>query len=131
MLEWIFIIGLSVAVVSLMVYEVLMSKKHEEELGDADEEISRLIDKYSDAQDTITKLNDNFATSIDTHNKAYDDILVRCKKLELELADKDMEIMKLTFKLNEQNAKEAAEIINTFKETTNGKEETRHEEKEA
>lgn len=106
MLEWIFIIGLSVVVVSLMVYEVLMSKRHEEELGDADEEISMLLDKYSNAQDTITKLNDNFATSIDTHNKAYDDILVRCKKLELELADKDMEIMKLQLKLDNLSKKE-------------------------
>ena len=127
MVEWIIIIGLAIVCASLMVYEILMSKKHQEELGDADEEISRLIDKYSDAQDTITKLNDNFATSIDTHNKAYDDILVRYKKLELELADKDMEIMKLTFKLNEQNAKEAVEIINTFKETTNEKEEVKEE----
>lgn len=99
MLEWIFIIGLSVVVVSLMVYEVLMSKKHEEELGDADQEISVLLDKYSAAQKTITELNSNFASSIDVHSKAYDDILVRCKKLELELSEKEAEIIKLQARL--------------------------------
>lgn len=117
MLEWIFIVGLSAISVSLMVYEVLMSKKYEEELGDADEEISMLLDKYSNAQDTIAKLNDNFATSIDTHNKAYDDILVRCKKLELELDDKDMEILKLQLKLDNLSKKE---IENEKEEVENG-----------
>jgi hypothetical protein len=98
-IEWIFIICLAIVCVSLMVYEVIMSKKHEEELGDADEEINMLIDKYSAAQKTILELNSNFASSIDVHSKAYDDILVRCKKLEIELSEKEAEIIKLQARL--------------------------------
>lgn len=96
------IVSLSLLLISLLAYCIVTHRRHE---LDQDEWINGhniLLEKLADSQKDYVELLEKYSSSIDKHAAAYDDILNRYKKLELELDAKDLEIDRLNTILNLQ-----------------------------
>lgn len=96
------IVSLSLLLISLLAYCIVTHRRHE---LDRDEWLNGhniLYEKLAASQEDYVALLEKYSSSIDKHAAAYDDILNRCKKLELELDAKDLEIDRLNTILNLQ-----------------------------
>jgi len=96
------IVSLSLLLISLLAYCIVTHKRHE---LDRDEWVNGnniLYEKLAVSQEDYVELLEKYSSSIDKHTAAYDDLLNICKRLELELDAKDLEIDRLNTILNLQ-----------------------------
>lgn len=94
------IISLSLLLISILGYCIVSHRQHNLDLDEWQDRYNTLHDKWAASQEDYVALLEKYSSSIDKHAAAYDDILNRCKKLELEIDAKDLEIDRLSTILN-------------------------------
>lgn len=96
------IVSLSLLLISLLAYCIVTHRRHELDLDEWRDGACDLYKRLAASEENYVALLEKYSSSIDKHSAAYDDILNRCKKLELELDAKDLEIDRLNTILNLQ-----------------------------
>ena len=96
------IVSLSLLLISLLAYCIVTHRRHQLDIDEWRNGHDILYEKLAASQEDYVALLEKYSSSIDKHAAAYDDILNRCKKLELELDAKDLEIDRLNTILNLQ-----------------------------
>lgn len=98
----IIIVSLSLLLISLLAYCIVAHRRHELDKDEWIDMCNTLCDKLATSQKDYVELLEKYSSSIDKHSAAYDDLLNICKRLELELDAKDLEIDRLNTILNLQ-----------------------------
>lgn len=96
------IVSLSLLLISLLAYCIVTHRRHELDIHEWINMCNTLSDKLAASQEDYVALLEKYSSSIDKHAAAYDDLLNICKRLELELDAKDLEIDRLNTILNLQ-----------------------------
>lgn len=96
------ILLLSLLLISLTAYCIVTHMRNKLDLEEQINENDILYEKLAASQEDYVALLEKYSSSIDKHSAAYDDILNICKRLELELDAKDLEIDRLNTILNLQ-----------------------------
>lgn len=99
MTEWIVIVSLAVCLMCTAVMLFIMAKKQTQDIDWLMDAYSNMTDKYNDSMLRINELNAQYSKSLDDRERSFNDIQLRCKKLEIELGEKEAEIIKLQAKL--------------------------------
>ena len=99
MAQTIIIIMLALLSVGTIVMLIFTAKKHSNDIIDLMYMYDSLRDKYNYANEKISEINTSWSKSLDDREKSYNDIYLKCKKLEIELGEREAEIIKLQTKL--------------------------------
>ena len=131
MIAWIFVVLLALVSIATIALLIFTAKKHSNDIIDLMYMYDSLRDKYNEASDKISEINTSWSRSLDDREKSYNDIYLKCKKLEIELGEREAEIIRLQSKLcsfTDTLISNATEYIDTSKgpdsEVQNEKEET-------
>lgn len=99
MVAWIFIIMLALLSFSTIALLIFTAKKHSDEIVDLMYMYDSLRERNNEMNEKISDLNTSWSRSLDDREKSYNDIYLKCKKLEIELGEREAEIIKLQTKL--------------------------------
>lgn len=132
MVAWVFIIMLALLSFSTIMLLIFTAKKHSNEIMDLMYMYNSLRERNNETNEKISEINTSWSKSLDDREKSYNDIYLKCKKLEIELGEREAEIIKLQTKLYSINqSMHDALTVDTSKgpdsEVQNEKEEAKKE----